>query len=36
MELLRAGSMLEVMEPQDLRHEMHRWVRDLWEIYKND
>ncbi len=36
MELLRVGSMLEVIEPQSLRHDMHSWVRDLWEIYKND
>ncbi len=36
MELLRAGSMIEVLEPQSLRHSMHSWVRDLWNIYKND
>ncbi len=36
MELLRVGGMIEVLEPQSLRHDMHGWVRDLWEIYKND
>ncbi len=36
MELLRAGGMIEVLEPQSLRHDMHSWVRDLWEIYKHD
>ncbi len=36
MELLRAGGMIEVLEPQSLRHDMHSWVCDLWEMYKND
>ncbi len=36
MELLKAGSMIEVMEPQSLRHDMHCWVHDLWNTYKND
>lgn len=36
MELLRSGNMIEVLEPQQLRHEMHCWARDLWNIYKND
>lgn len=36
MELLRSGNMIEVMEPQSLRHTMHSWARDLWEMYKND
>ncbi len=36
MELLKLGSLIEVLEPQSLRHDIHSWVRDLWEIYKND
>ncbi len=36
MELLRVGSMIEVLEPQSLRHQMHEWSKELWEIYKND
>lgn len=36
MDLLRVGAMIEVIEPQTLRHEMHGWARDLWEMYKND
>lgn len=36
MELLRAGAMIEVIEPQSLRHAMHGWASDLWEMYKED
>lgn len=36
MELLRVGSMIEVLEPQSLRHEMHKWAKELWEMYEND
>ncbi len=36
MELLRAGSLVEVVEPKSLRNEMHGWVRGMWEMYKND
>lgn len=36
MELLKVGIMIEVLEPQSLRHQLHGWVRDLWNIYKND
>ncbi len=36
MELLRVGTMLEVIEPQSLRHQMNDWVKGLWEMYKND
>ncbi|MDO4930857.1 MAG: WYL domain-containing protein [Bacteroidales bacterium] len=36
MELLRVGGMIEVLEPKSLRHAMHEWVKDLWEMYKND
>lgn len=36
MELLRAGAMIEVLEPQSLRHAMHGWASDLWEMYKDD
>ncbi len=34
-DLLRVGSQIEVLEPQSLRLEMHRLVRDLWEMYKD-
>ncbi len=36
MELLRAGNMIEVIEPQSLRKTMHDWVRDMWNIYKDE
>lgn len=36
MELLRAGSMIEIIEPQSLRHEIHNWVKDLWKMYEKD
>ncbi len=36
MELLRAGNFVEVLEPQSLRHDMHLWTRDLYNLYKND
>lgn len=36
MELLKFGNMVEVMQPATLRHEMHNWAKDLWNIYKND
>lgn len=36
MELLRAGSMIEVLEPESLRRQMFGWVKGLWDVYKND
>ncbi len=36
MELLRYGGELEVLEPQSLRHQMHAYAWELWEMYKND
>ncbi len=36
MELMRYGGELEVIEPKSLRHEMHAYARELWEMYKND
>ncbi len=36
MELLRAGSMIEVISPAILRHEMHQWVAGMWKMYEND
>lgn len=36
LELLRAGSNIEVLEPQSLRHKMHEWVSEMSEMYKND
>lgn len=36
MELLRVGSMVEVMEPSSLRQQMREWVRDLWEMYEEE
>ncbi len=35
-ELLSRGGMLEVLEPQSLRHMMHNYVWEMWEMYKND
>lgn len=36
MELLRAGNLIEVIEPLSLRHEMHNWAKKLWDLYEND
>ncbi len=36
MELLRYGGELEVLEPQSLRHQMHGYAWEIWEMYKND
>lgn len=36
MELLRAGSWVEVMEPQSLRHTMHTLATNLCRMYKDD
>lgn len=33
MELLRAGNMVEVLEPQSLRDTMRGWIEDMWELY---
>lgn len=34
MELLRAGALVEVLEPQSLRDVMKGWVGDMWEMYQ--
>ena len=36
MELLHAGNMVEVMEPQALRKTMKAWASGLWVMYKNE
>lgn len=36
MELLRAAGEVEVIEPKWLRHEMHGWVEEMWDMYKDD
>lgn len=36
MELLRMGALVEVLEPSSLRHQMYQWVRDLWNMYKDE
>ncbi len=36
MELLRYGGELEVLEPKSLRHQMHAYAWEIWEMYKND
>jgi hypothetical protein len=28
--------MIEVLEPQSLRHQLHDCIKDMWEIYEND
>ncbi len=33
LELLHAGNMLEVMEPQSLRETMKSWVKEMWDMY---
>ena len=35
MELLHAGALVEVLEPESLRKQMYSWVKDLWNMYKN-
>lgn len=35
MELLHAGAMIEVLEPQSLRDTMRGWIRDMWEMYES-
>lgn len=36
MKLLQAGSMIEIIEPVELRKEMRGWISDMYELYKND
>lgn len=33
MEMLHAGSMIEVLEPKEVVDEMKRWVNDLYNVY---
>ncbi len=35
-ELLRYGEMIEVLRPQTLRHTMHEYAQELWDMYKGD
>lgn len=36
MKLLHAGSMIEVIEPKELRRTMKCWITEMFELYKND
>ena len=36
MKLLQVGSMIEVIEPAHLRKTMKGWIKDMYELYKND
>lgn len=36
MKLLHAGSMIEVIEPKELRQTMKSCISDMFELYKND
>lgn len=36
MELLRAGSKIEVLKPASLRQKMKEWSSGIYELYKND
>lgn len=36
MKLLHAGSMIEVIEPEELRQTMKSCISDMFELYKND
>lgn len=36
MKLLHVGGMIEVLQPQSLRHAMKGWISDMYELYKND
>lgn len=35
MELLHAGAMVEVLEPEDLRREMKAWITDMAKLYED-
>lgn len=34
--LLQKGAMIEVISPQSLRHAMHGWIREMFDMYKED
>lgn len=36
MELLRVGTLIEVIEPLSLRQQMQGWVKELWEMYGDE
>lgn len=36
MELLRIGNMVEVIEPKSMRKVMHDWVKNMWNLYKDE
>lgn len=36
MKLLQVGSMVEVLQPAHLRKTMKDWIKDMYELYKND
>lgn len=36
MELLRVSNMVEVIEPQSMRKVMHNWVKEIWNLYKDE
>lgn len=36
MELLHAGALIEILEPVSLRQQMYSWVKDLWNMYKDE
>ena len=36
MRLLYYGGMIEVLEPWEFRKDFRGWVKDMYEIYKND
>lgn len=36
MVLLRVGGMIEVLEPLSVRIEMHLWVKEMWNLYKDE
>lgn len=36
MELMQAGAMIEVLEPESLRANLHKMSRNLWAHYKDD
>ena len=36
MKLLQVGSMVEVLHPPHLRKTMKGWIKDMYNLYKND
>ncbi len=36
MDIVRYREWIEILEPQSLRHKIHKWIENLWKMYEND